>query len=126
MKTIRVLVTLLFASAIPLVLSAIARGGAQPKISAGNVNASCSLTPTSITLNPDGSFSVVIATQLNGAQRFRANAISADGATFKLDGQPISNPPAALQALGAHLSAAAAKINAAYAVPAVQAAVCGP
>jgi hypothetical protein len=99
----------------------------QAVINAGNVNAACSFTPTQINLNPDGTFNVVLSTTLNGRQpALRQNWISADGTQFALDGVAIASPPTALQQLGAHLSAASAKISAAYSVPAVQAVVCGP
>jgi hypothetical protein len=95
-------------------------------ISGPSTTASCTITPTEIDFNSDGSFMVDIAVTLNNNTRVRHNGISADGTTFTLDGVAVSTPPAALQALGTHLAAAAPKITAAYSVASVQNALCGP
>jgi hypothetical protein len=110
----------------PAAPAKIATAAIQPQISGGNVTAACNINPFEIDILGDGSFVVDLAVTLNNNTRIRHNGISADGTTFTLDGLPVASPPAALQALGSHLSAASPKITAAYSVAAVQTALCGP
>lgn len=83
-------------------------------ISGGTINSvAVNFNPTTINLNPDGTFTVVVAVNLNGTVRQRGILVSADGLTFFLDGVALT-PWAALSQLGTALSTAGPKVTAVF------------
>lgn len=80
-------------------------------ISGGTINSvAVNFNPTTINLNVDGSFTVVVAVNLNGTVRQRGIGITADGLTFTLDGAALT-PWTALTNLGSALATAGPKVT---------------
>lgn len=95
-------------------------------IGGGTVSLPCNITPKSIVLNDDGSTVVAFDREIGGGHRLRANAVSADGTVFSVDGVAIASPPPAMAALGSTLSQLQPRLNAAYSVASVAAVLCAP
>lgn len=99
---------------------------ARVAIGGGTVSASCNLSPYAIEMRPDGSVAIKVDREINGGHRTKVNGVSADGASFSVDGVPVANPPAAMVALGSALGVLNTRFNAAYSTPAMQTLFCGP